>query len=799
MAKQKIFMIGNAHLDPAWVWSWQEGSCEAKATIRSALDRMKEFPDFKFVCSSSSVYQWIEDFDPEMFEEVKARVQEGRFIVVGGWKVQPDCNLPGGENFARMSLYSQRYFYEKFGVTAQVGYNVDSFGHNAMMPQILRKSGMKYYVFMRPMFYEKHMDDNVFAWESADGSRVTAFRINDAYCKQFNDLSELDTYLQDCSKFYNGKEFMGYYGVGNHGGGPTIRNIQLIEEYNKNDSAPFELVMADPVEFFEKYEKENELPVVSEELQHHASGCYSAVSEVKTLLRKGEAKMTEAERFSVLAKLTVGKEYPRERIQEGWENLNFLAFHDILGGCCVKSAYDNSLYMGYETISIAEKQKNSALQTLSWKIDTTDKQYGLPVIVFNPHGFEVEEVVEVNANVSSVKDANGNDVPFTNVPSEAMPVFERDNGIFKAKVPAFGYAVYYYEPSVYFNRPNTDGDYPVRAKKNPDLTLENEYLKARFNEAGALVSVVDKRTGKEALDGASRTVVIDESEHDTWSHGKNCFDKEIGGFAMVKAEKLLSNELRETVKVVSAYGDSLLTQYYSLDMGEEFIRVRVKMVWNEKHKMLKFAFPVACGNPTSIYEIPFGTVERPCNGEEESAQTWAMVGDAENGLAVLNDSKYSYSAKDKELCLTAIRSPIYCDHGRTRSEESNYTDQGTHEFVYAIMPATTADKAKLTRKGLVLNTPLSNVMENHHAGVLPLVYEGISVNADNIVVSAVKRSEDGKGYVVRAYESAGKPTDAVIAVKGLKTLSAGFGAYEVKTFYLADGEWEEVLFTEYKE
>ncbi|MBQ8393947.1 MAG: alpha-mannosidase [Clostridia bacterium] len=799
MAKQKVFMIGNAHLDPAWVWSWQEGSCEAKATIRSALDRMKEFPDFKFVCSSSSVYQWIEDFDPEMFGEVKARIQEGRFIIVGGWKVQPDCNLPGGENFARMSLYSQRYFYENFGKTAQVGYNVDSFGHNAMMPQILRKSGMKYYVYMRPMEYEKSMKENVFTWEAPDGSQVTAFRINEMYCKRFNTLEELDAYLHDCSKFYHGTEFMGYYGVGNHGGGPTIRNIELIREYNTKEDAPFELIMADPAEFFEKFEKENEMLVVKEELQHHASGCYSAMSEIKTLLRKGETKMTAAEKFSVLAKLSTGKKYSAKLIQDGWENLNFLTFHDILGGCCIKSAYDDCLYMGYETVSIAEKQKNSALQTLSWKIDTTKKDFGLPIVIFNSHCFDVEEVIEINNNALKIKDVNGNDVPFVNAPSEAQPVFERDNAVFKVKVPALGYAVYYYTPSVDFNGTNTEGDYAVRAKKCADLTLENEYLKVQFNEQGAPVSVFDKRTGKETLNGAARSVVIDESAHDTWSHGKNYFDNEIGEFKTVKATKLESNDVRETVKVSSVYGESSLTQYYTLNAGEEFVRVRVKMNWNEKHKMLKFAYPVACEAPTSVYEIPFGTVERPCNGEEESALMWAMVGNAEGGLAILNDSKYSYSAKDNVLSLTAIRSPIYCDHGRIRGEESNYTDQGIHDFSYALLPATTDEKSKIFRRALQFNTPVSVILENHHEGILPLTYSAVSVSAENIVISAIKQSEDGKGYVVRAYECDGKTASATVGIKGLKPLKAQFKPYEIKTFYLADGDWEEVLFTEYKE
>ncbi|MBE7080759.1 MAG: alpha-mannosidase [Clostridiales bacterium] len=797
MKKQEIFMIGNAHLDPAWVWSWQEGSCEAKATIRSALDRMKEFPDFKFVCSSSSVYQWIEDFDPNMFEEMKQRIAEGRFIIVGGWKVQPDCNLPSGENFARNSLYSQRYFYENFGKMAKVGYNVDSFGHNAMMPQILQKSGMKYYVYMRPMEWEKSMKDNIFTWESPDGSRVTAFRINEEYCKNFTTMEGLETYLESCTKFYNGNEFMGYYGVGNHGGGPTITNIKLIQEYNEKADGKYHLNMADPVEFFEKYEAEHDLPVLKEELQHHASGCYSAVSEVKTLLRKGETKLGEAERFGVLADLLIGKKYNKEDIQKGWENLNFLTFHDILGGCCIKSAYDNSLYMGYEAISLAEKQKNSALQTLSWTIDTTDRSHGLPIVVFNPHAFEVEEVIEINHNASSLKDAEGNDVPFINVPSEPAPVFDRDNAIFTAKVPAMGYAVYYYTQSVYFNRPMTSDAY--KGKNTDPMALENGHIAVRFSANGNIQSITDKRNGKEVLSGETQAVVIDETEHDTWSHSKNYFDKEIGRFAVTKMEKIESNEIREIIKVTATYGNSTLSQYYTLNAEEDFVRVRVKLNWNEKHKMLKLAFPIACETPTSIYEIPFGALERPCNGEEEPALMWAMVGDSAGGLAILNDSKYSYSAKENVLSLTAIRSPIYCDHGRVRNEESNYTDQGVHEFTYAILPANTGEKARIFRKALLLNTPLTSVLENHHKGSLPLVLQGINVGADNIVVSAVKVSEDGTGYVVRAYECEGIATETDIQVNGLPVLKASFGAYEVKTYFLKDGEWTEVLFTEYKE
>lgn len=313
------------------------------------------------------------------------------------------------------------------------------------------------------------------------------------------------------------------------------------------------------------------------------------------------------------------------------------------------------------------------------------------------------------------------------------------------------------------------------------------------------MSIYDKQTGKELLQGRSRAVIIDETEHDTWSHSKNYFNKELGEVEFVKAEKIESNDIRETVKVTAKYGASTVMQYYTLNAGEDVLRVRVKLNWNEKHKMLKFAFPVNSQNPTSLYEIPFGTVERPCNGEEEAALMWAMVGDEENGLAILNDCKYSYSANGNELALTAIRSPIYCDHGLTRTEESNYTDQGVHEFSYAILPATTGEKAKLFRRALAFNHSVGVVMENHHQGVLPLTYEGIAVDKENIIVSAFKRSEDGKGYILRAYEVDGKQTVATLDCKSKGIIQTTFVPYEIKTFFI-DGENQakEVLFTEYE-
>ena len=176
--KPEVHLIGNAHLDPIWLWRWQEGCGEVLQTFRSALDRLNEYPDFVFTCSSAAYYRWVEEIDPDMFEEIRARVKEGRWVPVNGWWIQPDCNMPSAESFARQALYSQLYYYEKFGVICHTGYNVDSFGHNYMIPQLLKQSGMDHYVMMRPGPHENpNVPHRLFWWESPDGSRVLTYHI----------------------------------------------------------------------------------------------------------------------------------------------------------------------------------------------------------------------------------------------------------------------------------------------------------------------------------------------------------------------------------------------------------------------------------------------------------------------------------------------------------------------------------------------------------------------------------------------------------------------------------------------
>jgi len=816
--RNTYYLVGNAHLDPVWQWRWQEGSMEAKATLRSALDRMKEFPEFRFVCSSASVYQWVEEFAPEMFEEIKERVKEGRFIIVGGWHVQPDCNLPSGEAFARQSLYSQRYFKETLGETAKIGYDVDSFGHNAMLPQILKKSGMDSYIFMRPGPHEKDLNSDIFNWVSPDGSSVTTYRILEPYCFGFSTLEDLEKRLEDLSERsrHELSVLPVFYGVGNHGGGPTIKHLELLREYAKKHPEKT-MVYSDIQDFFDAIKKEDAaIPEFHDDLQHHASGCYAAEPSIKVGLRRAETALIAAESYGALAKTLCKKKDRTKVYEEAWKNVCFSHFHDSMDGCSIKEVYEDAADMLGMSKHIAAVEENNALQSISWLINTKDTSKGLPVVVFNPYGFEAEQLVVLNRQCSVVTDSDGNVIPSQYVHATSQECTFRQDTLFRAKVPALGYAVYYLtDPADYngfrdFPLPNPTSE-AVRAipwngfqtaNEHGGTILENEIFRIQFEEySGHITSFVDKRTGKEIITGkAAVPVVIDEYYHDTWSHAKNFFTDEMGRFSDAKVTVVENGPVRATVKVVSEYHKSTLTQYFSLSSESAKLEVKAHVDWHEKHKMLKMSWPMAVENPRAFYEIPFGVFERPADGEEEPGINWTAVKGTNGGYAILNDNTYSSSVKDNTIYQTILRSPIFGDHGGPRDEESDFTAQGRFDFCYTLME-TGDDWCDVVKEGKLLNKGLTNIIETWHDGSrCDAPYAGINIDQLNVMLSAIKRSEDGTGIVVRVYEITGKETAFTVTGDTIPCpLTDKITPWSVQTYYCKDGDtkWQEVLLTEY--
>ncbi|WP_223591742.1 alpha-mannosidase [Neobacillus bataviensis] len=801
MKEKTLHMIGNAHLDPVWLWQWQEGFQETKATFRSALDRMKEYPDFVFTNSSAANYEWIENNEPEMFEEIKQRIKEGRWEIVGGWWIQPDCNLPSGESFVRQGLYGQRYFQEKFGVTAKVGYNVDSFGHHGMLPQILKKSGMDYYIFMRPSPQEKGLPGRLFWWESDDQSRVLAYRIPFEYCTWGKDVEKhVRRNTGELKAPFN--DLMCFYGVGNHGGGPTKENIESIKKLDRDLKLP-NLVFSTPNQFFDEIMKKNlPFPVVHDDLQHHASGCYAVHSGIKKWNREAENLLQKAEKFSAIANWITGQKYPLSEYDRAWKNVLFNQFHDILAGTSLEAAYDDARNMHGEAMSIASRGLNYALQSLSWRIDIEEEAGMKPIVVFNPHSWNSK--VNVELEVGGLRegdilvDQEGNQIPIQTVQSQAT-AGGRFRISFIADLPSMGYRVYK------IIRSEVTKEYPTI--KATDHVLENDAFRIEIDPVtGFIKSLFDKIKNLELLDGPAARPVVIEDRSDTWSHNVLQYKNEVGTFKAKSAKLVESGPVKSVIRVTSEYGKSTLVQEFTMYKELDQIDVHCTLNWQEQFKLLKIKFPVNIIFRKATYEIPYGHIVRECNGEEEPGQNWIDISGTHlhtgemYGLSLMNDGKYSFDIHNKEMSITILRSPIYAHHDPTVPEKDghySFIDQGIQKFTYSMLPHTgNWETAGTVKRAAELNQKPVSIIETYHKGSLPQIDSFITVDVDNVIVSVVKKAEDNDDLIIRAYETANNGTTAVIQLpKWNRSIKAEFNPSEIKTFRIPRDSFKDVLET----
>lgn len=807
--EKTLHMVGNAHIDPVWLWQWQEGYHEVLASFRSALDRLEEYEEFVFVSSSAAFYEWVEKSDPEMFEEIRRRVSEGRWEIVGGWWIQPDCNIPNGESFVRQALYAQRYFLEKFGVAARVGYNVDSFGHHGMLPQLLKKSGLDHYVFMRPSPHEKGLPGRLFWWESDDGSRVLTYRIPFEYGTWGKDLEK---HVRRCTAELREQlgDLMCFYGVGNHGGGPTKENIESIERLREREDLP-KLRFSSPNRYFDEVSRKDlRLPVVHEDLLHHASGCYAAHSGVKRWNRRAENLLATAEKFSTLATQVTGQVL-HEDLAHAWKGVLFNQFHDILAGTSLEEAYEDARDLYGEAMAIGGRALNGALQALTWNIDIPQEEGVRPLVVFNQHAWRVNGPVEMEIarlrEGEVLLDETGAEVPFQLAQSSATAQ-GRQRLVFVAELPALGYRTFRLaqrpadEPGNAERAPSHNGSDVAQAE--PTL-LENDRFRLEIDpETGWFTSLRDKRADTEVLSGpAGRPVVIDDPS-DTWAHNVFSFNKVIGEFRAESVKLMEDGPVRKVVRVTSRYGRSLLVQDVALYHQLETIDVSATVDWREPQKMLKLRFPTNLQFMRATFEIPYGHIERFANEEEKPGQSWVdLSGTARDsgdlyGLSILNDSKYSLDVNIRDIGLTVLRNPVYAHHIPARVEEDghySYTDEGIQHFRYTLLPHTGnwAQGATVRRAAELNQRPLA-LLATFHPGPLPQRASYLSVDRSNVDVTVLKPAEEGGATVVRAYETSGNRTSATIRLPAWqRTIHSDFGPSEIKTFLVPDDPSQEVV------
>ena len=796
----KVHLIGNAHLDPVWLWRWQEGYSEVLATFRSALDRIKESDDFIFTCAGAVYYKWVEETDYDMFEEIRERVRQGRWVIVGGWWIQPDCNIPCGESYVRQALYGQRYFREKFGIMATTGYNVDSFGHNAMLPQILKQSGINAYVFMRPNEKEKEypFEKNTFLWQSPDGSSLPAYRIPEPYCSNpFGGAAErAEEHKQLAER--QAEPIMSFYGVGNHGGGPTIENIESLHSLMKRENGKY--LFSSPDAFFKEISDE-QLPIYAGELQHHASGCYTAVMQLKSQNRICEERLIQAEKFGVMAKLLKVKS-KNEDLSDAWKTTLFNQFHDIMGGCCIRSAVNDALEFFGESLTAAAKAANRALQSIAWNIDTSHGKpivrskvdfrvwekddRGTPLIIFNPHSFTVNTPVRLGVCCKTVLDDSGKVIPVQDVRAERTrsDIDDKYESEIIAQVEPLGWRLYW----LYAEKDTQVS--PIGALSCSENYLENDWIRIEL-KCGSITRLYDKVNKKELLAQPATANILDETDCDTWAHGVFTFDNIIGQFQPEKTEVISQGNVSVTVRTILSYGKSMLIRELCLYRTLPQVYLRYKVNWQEKHKMLKLSFPSPLENAVDTSAIPYGHIVRTANGKEQPMQKWVTMAQNGYGLGIATDTRSAYSAKNGRIEITALRSPVFADHYGVRDDLCEYTEQGEQSFTIMLMPVQ-EDTVSLQQISEVLNLSLPSILGTYHTGKLSAKGSLLRISAKNIIADVLKEAEDGNGLILRCHEILGQPTETEIELPELAlSFKTTFSPQQIKTFCIKNSEVKE--------
>lgn len=813
-----VFAIGNAHIDPVWIWDWREGMREVQASFLAAVERLDEHHDLFFTASSAAYYAWLEWTDPTLFERIREHVSAGRWLITGGEWVEPDCNLPSGESVCRQLLYSQRYFHRAFGRAATIGYNIDSFGHAGSLPQLFKKGGLEAYVLMRPQDHEMRIPSALFTWRGIDGTEIPAYRIPIAYHTGFKmgdrciEEDERRLVAERAALLAERAEeekipLMFFFGVGDHGGGPTQVAIDEIRHLrDENDGA---VDFATPEVYFSTARESTagSLPVVDGDLHMHAVGCYSAVSWIKGDNAKAERALVDAEKMASLCSLLTGERLEvAPKLEAAWKRVLFNQFHDSLGGTCTEEAFEHlRRFYGY-ALTVADEVNAMATQILAGRTDTwvegaakADRRrsanpyvahFPVPVVVFNPLSWPVRAPVVFPHAAGAVSDDQGESIPVQAVASREATRYAY-HSLVVAELPPLGYRVYWLHES-HQERAVVSSPPARPVAVATEAGLNNGLLSVGVDRERGTISGIRGPDGREWITGEGiRPVVVDDPT-DTWSHGIDSYVGEEQALEFVGACIVEPGPVRATIRLSYCQGNSSLYEDVSLCAGLGYLEIKVSADWHEHHRVLKFVVPAAVDHAVATAGLPYGAIDRPGDGREDVMQHWVDISSnaGEGGLACTSDLTYGYDLSETRLRLTLLRSPRYADHGASWADgdESPFTDQGRHGLSLRLLPHSGSwGDAGAPRLAEEHCTQFAMVTETWHRGALGARGAGIEVAPQHVAVSVLKRAEDGHGWVLRLWETAGRHSEVSLRLPALGRSWAGrLAAHEVKTLVVPD-------------
>ena len=794
-----IRAIGNSHIDMAWLWPWTETVEVVRNTFQSVLDLMLEYPDLKFTMSSARTYEWMQEKYPDMFEQIKQRVKEGRWEVVGGMWVEPDLNMPDGESLVRQILVGKRYFQKTFDVDIKIGWNPDSFGYNWQLPQIYKRSGIDYFVTSKLLWatdYTK-FPYRLFWWESPDGSRLLTYFPHE-YANDFDARRITQDLSFYAPSIYGSKledapspQMLYLYGLGDHGGGPTRTMLDQANRLRDSNTVFPKIEFGTAKEFFADLTQQLpnlKVPTWKDELyfEYHR-GVYTSQSDTKQRIRRDEELMLDAEKYASLASL-FGKPYAQDQFEVAWKNLLFDHFHDVMPGSGIAVNYLDAKRNLEDVARSAKEITDGALGEVLAHVNTQGAGAGragvasdaVPVVIFNSLSWPRTETTEIEAQLpGAVKSLDVVDAQGRRVEHQLLGMDSSTNRacvLIVAELPALGYKTYFVRSAA---KPvaSMSGQIKVVTASGSasSNTMENGLVRVAVDpQSGCMTSVFDLRNRTEALapsesdTGGPKASVCGNllqafadkpQEWDAWNIDSD-FEKQHWDLDHADEVKWLEQgPLRAVIRVKKHFQNSTFVQDITMYAGVPRVDVKMQVEWHEKHILLKVAFPLSAHSDKATFEIPYGSIERPTTRKtpaeqakfEVPAQRWADLSDGQHGFSLLNDSKYGYDVKNNVLRLSLLRSPEWPDP---------HADEGHHEFTYSLYPhAGNWRDAQTVRRGYELNYKPIALPTQKHAGTLPAEDSFVRVEADNVILTAVKKSEDDDSLVLRFYEWAGKEAD----------------------------------------
>ena len=741
----EVYVTGHCHIDIAWLWEVRETVRKTARTMANNLALMDRYPDMVFTQSQAILYDFLKNHYPDLYARIKEKIKEGKWIIEGNSWVEADTNVASGESLIRQLLYGREFFRNEFGVESETYWLPDCFGFSWALPQIIKRSGMKYFVSAKLAGQDINpFPVSTFKWKGADGSEVLAHIVKGNGYGGECDAADIISYDIKNSQSDVIPATIGMYGYGDGGGGCTYSMVERAERYGCVPGMP-KVKQAPVSEFFKKAEKcRDKLPTWYDEMYYeNHRGTYTSQAIIKKYNRQSEFLVTRTEMLASLLENISGEKYPKEQLDEIWKLLLKNQFHDTLPGTSIHEAHIDAKNVFEKLMKDTNVIKSDLLQKLNEKISAEKDSF----IVWNLLAFERSGYVTVDGITFYAE----------NVPAMGYKVFSKDEIRNKFK--------------------------PVKATEK---LLENEKLRVRFDKNGLITSIFDKTNSRETLSGKSNLLTIfqDKPIHESaWNLEIN-YQKKFWDLTEAAEIKVSSDDGEKAfVEITRKFNKSTIKQKIILRRNSTRLDFETEVDWHETEKILKASFITDILSTKATYEIAHGSIERPVHYTtsydlakfEVSAHKWADLSEGNYGVSLLNDSKYGYDIFENRMRLTLMRSPNCPD--RT-------SDHGINTFTYSFYPHQGLWSDSTVEEAFNLNLPLEGFFKTAQKGLLEEQKSFISFNRDNIVIDAFKKSQAEDGYILRIYESKKQ--------KGNVCVTSGFDISAVIECNMMEDEEKEI-------